>query len=216
MDSLPPNIVRPPNQAALVNVDVGARCAASERVAEDGVQTGELVVRGPWVTGDYYNHPTATDDAFVQLDGTGDDPWLRTGDIASMESGGAIAICDRAKDLIKSGGEWISSADLEGHATAIEGISLAAVVGRPHPKWDERPIVVAVVDGDSAGGAGTTAEELLAALRAHLEEHGFARYELPDDVVLWDALPLTGTGKLDKKVVRTKLDAEGYVLPSLR
>ena len=118
-----------------------------------------------------------------------------------------MIIADRSKDLIKSGGEWISSVDLENHIVALEGIRQAAVVAYPHPKWDERPVALVV----AVEGANTTSDLIL--------EHCstiFAKWQLPDDVIFVDELPLTSTGKIDKKTIRSNLAEENYELPDLR
>ena len=122
-----------------------------------------------------------------------------------------MIIKDRSKDVIKSGGEWISSVDLENHIASLEGVAMCAVVAQPHPKWDERPVAVLTMD-DGSTSAG---DELTQRVVQHCAKV-FAKYELPDEVLVWAELPLTATGKLDKKNVRAKLEAEGYVLPDLR
>ena len=118
-----------------------------------------------------------------------------------------LIISDRSKDLVKSGGEWISSVDLENHIVALDGVSQACVVAQPHPKWDERPIALVVLE------AGR--DVAVAQVMTHCEE-AFAKWQLPDDVLYVDSIPLTSTGKMDKKVVRARLEQEGYTLPSLR
>lgn len=171
----------------------------SRELPRDGVASGELLVRGPWCTARYYkeNFP----DKFIN-------GWLATGDVASIDAEDRLIIRDRSKDLIKSGGEWISSVDLEKHICALEGVVAAAVVAQPHPKWEERPVAV-VVTGQ--GARGITAD----LVKAHVAKD-FAKYEVPDDVLFWSELPMTGTGKLDKKRVRAMLQEQGYTLPSLR
>jgi fatty-acyl-CoA synthase len=162
----------------------------------DDTATGELQVRGPWVARDYY-----------RMEGSADSPstpdgWLRTGDVAAISAEGYIRLVDRTKDLVKSGGEWISSVELEnaimGHPAVVE----AAVVGVPHPKWDERPVACVVL----AAGSSLTLDEL----RTFLGDK-VAKWWLPDDVVLIDAVPKTSVGKFDKKVLRDRL--HDYVLP---
>ena len=164
----------------------------------DGKAFGELLIRGPWICSEYYNDPQP--DKFY-------DGWLITGDVAKIDPEGYLIITDRSKDLIKSGGEWISSVDLENHIVAMEGVAQACVVAQPHPKWDERPVAVVVKKPD----VEITAEQV--------QEHcaaQFAKWQLPDDVLFAEAIPLTSTGKMDKKVVRARLAGEGYRLPSLR
>jgi fatty-acyl-CoA synthase len=152
----------------------------------DGEARGRLLVRGPWVTKSYYNNPEAT--ATTQYNG-----WFDTGDIATMNAEGFMMIQDRAKDLIKSGGEWISSVDLENELMGHPAVKEAAVIGLPHPKWDERPLGVIVLrEGSSANH-----EEL----NAHLAKK-FAKWMLPDDYVFTDKIPLTTTGKFLKRALR--------------
>jgi fatty-acyl-CoA synthase len=130
-----------------------------------------------------------------------------TGDVAKIDSEQYLIIADRSKDLVKSGGEWISSVDLENHIVGMNGIAMAAVVAQSHPKWDERPVAVVVL----SEGSKTTAEAVV----AHCAK-AFAKWQLPDDVLFRDALPLTSTGKIDKRALRAELAAEGYSLPELR
>jgi fatty-acyl-CoA synthase len=156
----------------------------------DGTAVGELEVRGPWVTGGYYNPDDAGSEAADQKFHEG---WLRTGDVGTLDPLGYIRLSDRAKDVIKSGGEWISSVDLEnalmGHPDVVE----AAVVGIPDEKWQERPLATVVV----REGATVTPEQL----RAHLAE-SFAKWQLPDAWAFIDQVPRTSVGKFDKKLVR--------------
>ena len=164
----------------------------------DGKAIGEVLIRGPWVCSEYYRDPQP--EKFH-------DGWLVTGDIAAIDEEQYLIIADRSKDLVKSGGEWISSVDLENHIVGLDGVAIAAVVAQPHPKWDERPVALVV----RASGAEVSADEV----RRHCAER-FAKWQLPDDVLFRDSLPLTTTGKIDKKAVRSGLAAEGYVLPELR
>jgi fatty-acyl-CoA synthase len=154
----------------------------------DGTSVGELEVRGPWVTGSYY-HPEDVKDAEEKFH----DGWLRTGDVGHLDQLGYITLSDRAKDVIKSGGEWISSVDQEnalmGHPDVVE----AAVVGIPDEKWQERPLATVVV----REGAAVTPEQL----RDHLSQT-FAKWQLPDAWAFVDQVPRTSVGKFDKKVVR--------------
>ena len=164
----------------------------------DGETVGEILVRGPWICSEYYNNPQP--EKFH-------DGWLITGDVGKIDSEEYLIISDRSKDLVKSGGEWISSVDLENHIVALDGVSQACVVAQPHPKWDERPIALVVLE------AGR--DVAVAQVMTHCEE-AFAKWQLPDDVLYVDSIPLTSTGKMDKKVVRARLEQEGYTLPSLR
>ncbi|HJP49435.1 MAG TPA: AMP-binding protein, partial [Pseudomonadales bacterium] len=164
----------------------------------DGEAVGELLIRGPWIASEYYNDP--------QPDKFHDD-WLITGDVAKIDPEQYLIIADRSKDLIKSGGEWISSVDLENHIVALEGVSQAAVVAQPHPKWDERPIALVIL----VEGTNVTRDLIL----EHCAEI-FARWQLPDDVIFVEEIPLTSTGKIDKKTIRAQLAEDNYQLPDLR
>ena len=160
----------------------------------DGEAFGELLIRGPWVCSEYYQNPQP--DKFHN-------GWLITGDVAKIDREGYLIITDRSKDLIKSGGEWISSVDLENHIAGMDGIAQACVVAQPHPQWDERPVAMVVLKE----GAEVSKEQVL--------EHcanKFAKWQLPDDVLFAKSIPLTATGKMDKKVVRAKLEMDGYTL----
>jgi fatty-acyl-CoA synthase len=150
----------------------------------DGTSSGRLQVRGPWVVKRYFK---ATEDAVDA------DNWFDTGDVAVLHSDGTMQITDRAKDVIKSGGEWISSVDLENAAIGCPGVAEAAAIGVYHPKWDERPLLVVV----RKPGSGVTPHEIL----AHLAQH-VAKWWLPDEIVFVDALPHTATGKLLKTALR--------------
>ncbi|MGY1771794.1 long-chain fatty acid--CoA ligase [Blastococcus sp. SYSU D00813] len=154
----------------------------------DDKATGELQVRGPWCAQDYYNP-----DAGVTL--TTEDGWMKTGDVAALDDFGSIRIADRTKDLIKSGGEWISSVDLENAIMSHPKVKEAAVVGIPHPKWDERPLACVVLkDGEDA-----TEEEILDHIRPLV-----AKWWMPDAVEFIDEVPKTSVGKFSKKDLRSK------------
>ncbi len=168
------------------------------RVPHDGESVGEILVRGPWICSEYFNNPQP--DKFH-------DGWLITGDVGKIDPEEYLIISDRSKDLVKSGGEWISSVDLENHIVGVPGVAQACVVAQPHPKWDERPVALIVLEP----GKEVSQEQIL----AHCET-AFAKWQLPDEVLYIDTIPLTSTGKMDKKVVRADLDAKGYQLPSLR
>jgi fatty-acyl-CoA synthase len=152
----------------------------------DGETPGELEVRGPWVAGSYYN---AADQAHRWTA----DGWFKTGDVATMDDEGYIKIVDRAKDLVKSGGEWISSVDLENTLMGHWAVKEAAVVGIPHPKWQERPLAAVVLND----GATATPEEL----RAFLAQ-SFAKWQLPDAFVFLPEIPRTSVGKFKKTALR--------------
>jgi fatty-acyl-CoA synthase len=175
---------------AVPGIDLRAVDEAGREVPWDGRTAGELQVRGPWVIRAYYDNPEAA--AQFTADG-----WFRTGDVVTIDAEGYVQITDRTKDLIKSGGEWISSLDLEGAIMAHPKVLEAVVVAVPHPQWLERPLACVVPRPGLA--APPTAEELLEFLRPRV-----ARWALPDGVVFLDAIPKTGVGKFDKKVLRER------------
>ncbi|WP_037138821.1 long-chain fatty acid--CoA ligase [Rhodococcoides fascians] len=151
----------------------------------DGKQVGELEVRGPWITGSYYRN-----DAHDKFD----DGWLRTGDVGTISPGGYLTLTDRSKDIIKSGGEWISSVELENHVMEHPAVREAAVIGVPDQKWDERPLVAVVVrDGEKVA-----AEELRSFLDGRV-----AHWQLPERWTFIDEVPKTSVGKYDKKRLRS-------------
>ncbi|MDH4126342.1 MAG: 3-(methylthio)propionyl-CoA ligase [Gammaproteobacteria bacterium] len=152
----------------------------------DGEAYGALQVRGPWVCSDYFKlHGTAGAHT--------DDGWFDTGDVATIDAEGYLAITDRTKDVIKSGGEWISSIELENTAMAHPGVAEAAVIGLPHPKWTERPLLIVV----RASGTDVSASELL-----QFYEGKVASWCIPDDAVFVDEIPHTATGKIKKIELR--------------
>ncbi|MFV8834793.1 long-chain fatty acid--CoA ligase [Aquisalimonas sp.] len=157
----------------------------------DGEVTGEIQVHGPFITGSYYQAPDAAD-KFTP------DGWLRTGDVASIDRHGYIRIVDRTKDLIKSGGEWISSVDLENAIMAHPRVAEAAVIAVPHPKWAERPLACVV----RKPGQDVSPESI-----RNLLAERFARWQLPDDYIFMDELPHTSTGKLSKATLRQMHEA---------
>ena len=158
----------------------------SVEAPRDGNTAGELEVRGPWVAASYYKSPD-------QVHRWTEDGWFKTGDIATMDDEGFIKIVDRAKDLVKSGGEWISSVDVENTLMGHPAVKEAAVVGVPHPKWQERPVAAVVLKD----GAQATPEEL----RAFLAQF-FAKWQLPDAFVFLEVLPRTSVGKFKKIALR--------------
>ncbi len=160
--------------------------SADGEVPWDGKALGELQVRGPWVAGSYHNFPESK--SRWTSDG-----WFCTGDVVSIDADGCIKIADRSKDLIKSGGEWISSVDLENALMGHPAVREAAVVAIPHPKWQERPLAAVVLKE----GATTTVDEL----RGYLGQK-FAKWQLPDAVVFVEAIPKTSVGKYQKTALR--------------
>ena len=173
---------RPPFGVELRIVDGNSTTA----LPNDGHTQGNLQIRGPWIVENYFNQEKNA----LTADG-----WFDTGDIATIDADGYMSICDRAKDLIKSGGEWISSVELENIAVGHPDIRMAAAIAARHPKWDERPILIAVKQEN----ATLTEEEA----RAYFENK-IARWQIPDVVIFVDALPINGTGKIVKAELRTK------------
>ncbi|MGZ8801192.1 MAG: fatty acid--CoA ligase [Mycobacterium sp.] len=164
----------------------------------DGEAVGELEVRGPWITGSYYRN---TDESKFQSG------WLRTGDVGRIDPQGYITLTDRAKDVIKSGGEWISSVELENHLIAHSAVREAAVVGVPDDRWQERPLATVVVHD----GAQTDPEEL----RNFLADK-VARWWLPERWTFVDEIPRTSVGKYDKKLIRSRYADNAYQITDLR
>ena len=162
----------------------------------DGQSSGDLLVKGPWIISNYFK-------------GEGGDPlvsggWLPTGDVACIDADGFLQITDRSKDVIKSGGEWISSIDVENIAMSHPAVAMAACIAVPHPKWDERPLLVVM----KKPGAEATAAEIL----AHFDGR-IAKWQVPDDVVFIDTIPLGATGKMQKNKLREQF--KGYLLPGV-
>lgn len=185
---------------AIYGVDMKIVDGAGKELPWDGKTYGDLLVKGPWIVDSYYKseggHPLVQD-----ARGIG---WFPTGDVATIDADGFMQITDRSKDVIKSGGEWISSIDIENIAMAHPAIAMAACIGMPHPKWDERPIVAVV----KRAGADVSREELL-----QFYEGKTAKWQIPDDVVFVDAIPLGATGKMLKTRLREQL--KDYRLPGL-
>jgi fatty-acyl-CoA synthase len=169
----------------------------SNELPWDDKATGELQVRGPWIAKAYYR-TEPTFESFTE------DGWLRTGDVGAMDPHGNIRLSDRTKDLVKSGGEWISSVELENHLMAHPAVAEAAVIGVPHPRWQERPLATVVL----RPGATASKEELLDFLAPRV-----AKWWLPDDVVFIDEVPKTSVGKFSKKDLRTRF--ADYRLPTV-
>jgi len=165
----------------------------------DGKTYGDLLVRGPWVLKEYFRGEGG-DPLRYDAEGRG---WFPTGDVAIIDADGYMQITDRSKDVIKSGGEWISSIDLENLAVAHPGVAQAAVIGVAHPKWDERPLLIVV----RKPGATVSREELIA-----FYEGKIARWWTPDDVQFVEAIPLGATGKILKTRLREQF--RDYRLPT--
>ena len=170
--------------------------ASGELVPWDGETRGELQARGPWIAKEYYNDPRSPE-SFTE------DGWLRTGDVATFDSQGYLRLVDRTKDVVKSGGEWISSVELENEVMAHPKVAEAAVIGMHHPKWQERPVAFVVV----REGEELTKDEVLEFLDGRI-----AKWWTPDDVVFIDEVPKTSVGKFSKKDLREQF--KDYVIPT--
>ena len=180
---------------AIFGIDMKIVGPDGKELPWDGKTSGDLLVKGPWILREYYK-------------GEGPSPlvdgWFPTGDVATIDADGFMQITDRSKDVIKSGGEWISSIDVENIAMAHPAVLMAACIGMRHPKWDERPIVVVV----KKPGQEVSRDELLA-----FYEGKIAKWQVPDDVLFVDAIPLGATGKMQKMKLREQL--ADYRLPTL-
>ncbi len=175
---------------AIYGVDMQIVDADGNALPWDGQQSGDLLVRGPWIIASYFK-------------GEGGNPlveggWFPTGDVASIDADGFLQITDRSKDVIKSGGEWISSIDVENIAMAHPAVAMAACIAVPHPKWDERPLLVVM----KKPGAQATAADIL----AHFDGR-IAKWQIPDDVVFVEGIPLGATGKIQKNKLREQFKA---------
>jgi fatty-acyl-CoA synthase len=170
-------------------VEARLKTDEGEIVPWDGKSTGELQVRGPWIASTYYEDPEAGEKF--------DDGWLRTGDVASIDERGFIRISDRSKDVIKSGGEWISSVDLEVALMAHDAVAVAAVIARPDERWSERPLACVVLEDGAEVSPGE--------LRDHLADR-VAKWWIPESFAYIDEVPKTSVGKFDKKVLRKRLE----------
>jgi len=182
-------------------VDIRIVDESGMEMAWDGVTMGELQVRGPWITSGYYNDPRGEERGIAEsfMDG-----WFRTGDVATIDTEGYIQIMDRTKDLVKSGGEWISSVDLENAIMAHPKVAEAAVIAIAHPKWQERPIAAVALLPQFTGQVSK--EEILEFLKDRV-----AKWWLPDDVIFIDAVPKTSVGKFNKRALREQF--KDYSLP---
>ena len=190
--------IRQKQGRAIYGVEMKIVNDAGDEQPWDGKSYGDLLVRGPWIIDSYYK---GSGNPLVRgADGHG---WFPTGDVATIDPDGYMQITDRSKDVIKSGGEWISSIDIENIAMANPAVAMAACIGMPHPKWDERPIVAVV----KKPGAEITREELL-----KFYEGKTAKWQIPDDVVFVEAIPIGATGKMLKTRLREEL--KDYQLPT--
>ncbi len=180
---------------AIFGVDMKIVNDAGEALPHDGKTYGDLLVKGPWIIREYFKQEGSS----PLIDG-----WFPTGDVATIDEDGFMQITDRSKDVIKSGGEWISSIDIENIAMAHPDVAMAACIGMPHPKWDERPVVCVV----KKPGSTLTSTELL-----KFYEGKTAKWQIPDDAIFVEAIPLGATGKMLKTKLREQLS--GYKLPGL-
>ena len=194
MDASQKMAVRIKQGRGIYGVDMKIVDEGGDELPWDGKAYGDLLVKGPWVIREYFK-------------GEGGSPlvngWFPTGDVATIDPDGYLQITDRSKDVIKSGGEWISSIDVENIAMAHPAVAMAACIGMKHPKWDERPVVVVV----KKPGADVSREALLAFF-----EGKTAKWQIPDDVIFIDAIPLGATGKMQKVKLRETL--KDYQLPT--
>jgi fatty-acyl-CoA synthase len=177
-------------------VQIRLRDEDGEPVPHDGETPGEVHARAPWLAGEYYERPDATEASFT------DDGWFMSGDVATIDEYGYIDVVDRLDDVIKSGGEWISSIELENALIGHDGVAEATVIGVSHEKWQERPVAYVVPDD------GLTVE----ALREHLLA-SFPKWWLPDRFEFVDEVPKTTTGKFDKKELVEAFESEYGSLP---
>lgn len=183
---------------AIFGVDMKIVNSEGQEQPWDGKTYGDLLVRGPWILERYYKG-----DSPLVMDEQGQG-WFPTGDVATIDEDGFMQITDRTKDVIKSGGEWISSIDIENIAMGHPAVAMAACIGMPHPKWDERPIVVVALKP----GVQVSREAILA-----FYEGKIAKWQIPDDVVFVDAIPLGATGKMLKTKLREQF--KDYQLPTV-
>jgi fatty-acyl-CoA synthase len=175
-------------------VDLKVLNPAGNEVARDGKETGEIIVRAPWLTPGYYKEPEKSEELW-------EGGWLHTGDVANVDEYGYVQIVDRLKDVIKSGGEWIVTLEIENLLSLHEGVKEAAVIGISDERWGERPLAIVVPVSD----AGPLTEE---GLKAHLQrfcDQGvITSWSIPDKYIIADSLPMTSVGKIDKKVLRSR------------
>jgi fatty-acyl-CoA synthase len=159
----------------------------------DGASTGEVVFRAPWLTKSYFKAPERTKELWRS-------GWLHSGDVGHIDADGYLQITDRIKDVIKSGGEWVSSLDLENIMSQHEAVAESAAIGVPDEKWGERPMMIVVLKADARGKVDEAA--LKAHMRQAAESGKLPKYGIPDRIVLVEEIPKTSVGKLDKKKMR--------------
>ncbi len=181
---------------SVFGVDMKIVDGAGKDLPWDGKAFGNLLVRGPWIASGYFKAEGGS--------AVDDDDWFDTGDVATIDPDGYMQITDRSKDVIKSGGEWISSIDVENEAVGCAGVAEAAAIAVPHPKWDERPLLLVVREQD----IDVTKDEIIDHLRGSI-----AKWQLPDDVLFVDELPHTATGKILK--IKLRAEYKDYKLPTV-
>merc|ERR1712218_252886 len=180
-------------------------------LSKNGKNVGELLIKGPCITNTYYKMDDEVRNKHFTKDG-----YLITGDIVTISENEEMTIVDRSKDLIKSGGEWIASSDMENYVMSMgkneydNNIKNCAVVAQPHPRWNERPILV--IERINEENVNVPSKEKIL---EHLQLK-YAKFQIVDDILFWDIIPLTGTGKKSKKIIRQKLKEQNYILPQLR
>ena len=170
--------------------------AQMDDVAHDGVSQGEIVVRAPWLTQGYLDEPQRSEELWQG-------GWLHTGDVGVIDAHGYVKIVDRIKDVVKTGGEWVSSLDIEDLILRVPGVAETAVVGMPDERWGERPVALVVVKPEEKGAC--TEEVIRRHVVDYAERGTVSRYAVPDRVHFVDAIPKTSVGKIDKKVIRANL-----------
>jgi fatty-acyl-CoA synthase len=171
--------------------------AADKILPHDGASTGEVVMRSPWLTQSYFKAPDKTQELWRN-------GWLHSGDVGYINADGYLQITDRIKDVIKSGGEWISSLDLENLMSQHEAVLESAAIGIPDEKWGERPLVIIILKPEFQGKVG--AKDFKQYMKKCAREGKLPKYAVPDRYELVDVIPKTSVGKLDKKVLRKTYD----------
>ena len=185
-------------------VDIRVVTPDMRNVPHDGETTGEVVARAPWLTQGYLGNKQASDELWAG-------GYLHTGDVGYIREDGSLQITDRLKDVIKTGGEWISSLALENIASSCSGIEDVAAIGTPHEQWGERPVLVAQLAKDAE--PDVTRRSVIANIQSRVDAGELSKWAIPDEICFVDQLPKTSVGKLDKKVIRKNLLArsEGTV-----
>jgi fatty-acyl-CoA synthase len=179
-------------------VDIRVVDESGQEIPHDGKATGEIVVRAPWLTMGYHRQPELSDDLWR-------DGYLHTGDIATVDEDGFLKITDRLKDVIKSGGEWISSIELERLVSQLDGVGEVAAIGVPHEKWGERPLVLVVPT--TVGANELQPDTVIAYLSGCADRGEISKWAVPDAVLLVEAIAKTSVGKIDKKALRREFSS---------